>query len=62
MNISGKRGPTSTPCRGVCTTTALGDDICKGCLRTAYEVLHWNSFTNSKKVEINKRIKAKELK
>jgi len=31
-----------TPCVGVCSSTALGDPICKGCRRTSYDVDHWN--------------------
>lgn len=32
----------SSPCVGLCSTT-YGDDICRGCLRTLDEVLHWRT-------------------
>lgn len=56
MKVNGQRTPTDTPCVGICSTTALGDQICKGCGRTAYEVLRWNTFSDTEKVEINKRL------
>lgn len=29
-----------TPCIGVCST-AIGDDVCRGCARTFVEISHW---------------------
>jgi len=50
------------PCRGgegknfdVCTT-ARGDLICKGCLRTAENVDLWLTYSDEKKIAIMKRI------
>ena len=57
MKISGLRGPTDTPCVGVCTTTALGDDVCKGCGRLAEEVILWHQMTAQEKQKINERLK-----
>lgn len=47
---------SSTPCIGLCTATALGDDICRGCNRTAKEVIEWNQYSDEKKIEINRRL------
>lgn len=44
-----------SPCIGVCSTS-IGDDVCKGCLRTHKEVSEWNSYLDDKKIEINERI------
>lgn len=32
-----------TPCIGICSTTSLGDRVCRGCKRYAAEVIDWNS-------------------
>lgn len=58
MNARGERTLTDTPCRGICTTTNLGDDVCRGCGRTAEEVLKWNTFTDQQKIAINARLRA----
>ena len=55
MNISGKKNPTDSPCIGVCST-ALGDEICVGCLRTFDEVRLWNTMTDSEKCAVNVRL------
>jgi predicted Fe-S protein YdhL (DUF1289 family) len=41
--------PVRTPCIGVCSTTSLGDRICRGCKRFSHEVIHWNAFTEPQK-------------
>ena len=47
---------TLTPCSGMCTATALGDPICRGCGRTAEEVRDWNQYTDERKLEIMARL------
>ena len=47
---------TKTTCIGVCSATALGDDVCRGCKRTFNEVVEWNTYTDEQKIKINKRI------
>jgi len=61
MKINGERSAHDTPCRGVCTTTNLGDEVCKGCGRTAVEVIEWNSYTIEQKIAINRRLKNANL-
>jgi len=36
--------PVKTPCIGICST-ALGDDVCRGCKRFAHEVTGWNGYS-----------------
>ncbi len=56
MSVLGKRTIYSSPCVGICSATALGDSICKGCGRTAEEVRDWNGYDHSLKERINKRL------
>ncbi|OGT68494.1 MAG: DUF1289 domain-containing protein [Gammaproteobacteria bacterium RIFCSPHIGHO2_12_FULL_45_9] len=56
MNISGKKNLTDSPCIGVCSATALGDPICRGCGRTFEEVHSWNTLSDAEKIEINQRL------
>lgn len=44
-----------TPCTGVCST-ALGDDVCRGCKRYSHEVIDWNSYSNQQKQIIDERL------
>jgi len=37
-----------TPCVGICSTI-YGDEICRGCVRTYQEIIHWNSFSDEEK-------------
>ena len=37
-----------TPCVGICSTI-YGDEICRGCVRTYQEIIHWNGFSDEKK-------------
>ncbi|PIP79792.1 MAG: DUF1289 domain-containing protein [Gammaproteobacteria bacterium CG22_combo_CG10-13_8_21_14_all_40_8] len=54
--------PSQSPCIGTCSTAA-GDDVCKGCLRTFDEVIQWHCLTDEEKIKINQRIlKEKALK
>jgi hypothetical protein len=43
------------PCVGHCTT-ALGDDVCRSCLRTFEEVTRWPELTDEERIQINRRI------
>lgn len=45
-----------TPCIGICSTTSVGDPICRGCKRFAYEVISWNSYTDVEKNAVLDRI------
>jgi predicted Fe-S protein YdhL (DUF1289 family) len=49
--------PTGSPCRGVCTATALGDPVCKGCGRTQEEVDNWNTYSDEQKIAIKERLR-----
>ena len=57
MNIFGEKDLTDSPCVGICSATALGDDICVGCGRTFDEVRLWNTFSDHEKKAINLRLK-----
>lgn len=56
MKINGQREPWDTPCRGICTASALGDDVCKGCGRTRKEVSDWIHLSREEKTRINQRL------
>jgi predicted Fe-S protein YdhL (DUF1289 family) len=43
------------PCTGHCST-ALGDEICRGCGRTFDEITRWPQMTDEERIEINRRI------
>lgn len=45
-----------TPCIGICSTTSLGDSICRGCKRYSFEVINWNSYDVNGKKAVLKRI------
>ena len=45
-----------TPCIGICSTTSLGDLICRGCKRYSYEVINWNSYGDEEKLAVLSRI------
>jgi uncharacterized protein len=45
-----------TPCIGICSTTSVGDPICRGCKRFAHEVINWNSYTDQEKNAVLDRI------
>lgn len=57
MNIFGEKDLTDSPCVGICSATALGDDICVGCGRTFDEVRLWNTLSDDEKKTINLRLK-----
>jgi predicted Fe-S protein YdhL (DUF1289 family) len=45
-----------TPCIGICSTTSLGDKICRGCKRFNFEVIRWNQYSEPEKRAVLKRI------
>ena len=45
-----------TPCIGICSTTSLGDTVCRGCERYSFEVINWNSYAAEAKLAVLKRI------
>jgi predicted Fe-S protein YdhL (DUF1289 family) len=45
-----------TPCIGICSTTSLGDKICRGCKRFNYEVINWNQYSEEEKRAVLRRI------
>ena len=45
-----------TPCIGICSTTSLGDRVCRGCKRYAEEVIHWNGYDSGAKNAVLARI------
>lgn len=40
-----------TPCIGICSTV-YGDTICRGCKRTAEEIIDWNKYSHAEKQPI----------
>lgn len=47
---------TKTPCIGICSTTSLGDQVCRGCKRYSFEVINWNSYDGAAKASVLSRI------
>ena len=45
-----------TPCIGICSTTSLGDKICRGCKRFGFEVINWNRYSEDEKRAVLSRI------
>lgn len=45
-----------TPCIGICSTTSLGDRVCRGCKRYGFEVINWNAYAVDEKSAVLKRI------
>ena len=46
---------TETPCIGICSTI-YGDYVCRGCFRSAQEVVDWNGYNTSQKLVILNRL------
>lgn len=44
-----------TPCVGICSSV-YGDLICRGCKRTAMEVIEWNRYDSAKKIIVYQRL------
>ena len=51
-----KSSLTRTPCIGVCSTTSVGDSVCRGCKRYAFEVIQWNAYKDDEKESVLRRI------
>ncbi|KAF0812757.1 hypothetical protein IGB42_02599 [Andreprevotia sp. IGB-42] len=47
----------SSPCVAVCST-ALGDDICRGCGRSFFEVANWVMMSEEEKNAVWQRLEA----
>ena len=47
-----------TPCIGICSTTSLGDRVCRGCKRYAHEVIDWNGYDDEAKAAVLARIES----
>lgn len=45
-----------TPCLGICSTTSVGDVVCRGCKRYAIEVINWNGYDDAAKQAVLNRI------
>ena len=45
-----------TPCIGMCSTTSLGDAVCRGCRRYSFEVISWNGYDEYEKLAVLRRI------
>ena len=45
-----------TPCIGICSTTSLGDSVCRGCKRYSFEVINWNGYDEPGKTAVLRRI------
>ena len=48
--------PAKTPCIGICSTTSLGDTVCRGCKRYAFEVIEWHGYDEAAKQAVLNRI------
>ncbi len=46
-----------TPCIGICSSV-YGDPICRGCKRTAKEVIDWNRYNSGEKSVVYQRLQA----
>jgi predicted Fe-S protein YdhL (DUF1289 family) len=60
VDISGKRNLIDSPCVGICSATALGDEVCVGCGRSFDEVRLWNTLSDEEKIAINRRLQAED--
>lgn len=45
-----------TPCIGICSTTSVGDRVCRGCKRYAFEVVRWNGYDAAAKEAVLRRV------
>lgn len=45
-----------TPCIGICSTTSLGDPVCRGCKRFSFEVINWNTYQDEEKLAVLDRL------
>ncbi|MDF2941000.1 MAG: Fe-S protein [Gammaproteobacteria bacterium] len=44
-----------TPCIGICSTV-YGDNVCRGCMRFANEVIEWNTYSSEQKSDTLSRL------
>lgn len=51
----GANTPVMTPCVGICSTSIAGS-VCRGCKRYAHEVIRWNSYSDSEKQLVWRRL------
>lgn len=49
--------PVRTPCIGVCST-AIGDQVCRGCKRFVHEIDSWNGFSHEQRRLISQRLES----
>ncbi len=54
-HISLQEITADTPCTGHCST-ALGDDVCRSCLRTFDEITRWVEMDDEERMQVNQRI------
>jgi len=47
---------TKTPCIGICSTTSVGDFVCRGCIRYSFEVINWLTYGEAEKQAVLSRI------
>ena len=40
----------------MCSTTSLGDSVCRGCRRYSFEVISWNAYDEKEKLAVLRRI------
>ena len=45
-----------TPCIGICSTTSVGDAVCRGCKRYSFEVINWNRYSDAEKLAVLRRV------
>lgn len=51
-----KAQAVKTPCIGICSTTSVGDSICRGCKRFSSEVIDWNGYGHLEKRAVLQRL------
>ena len=55
MSVLCQEIAADTPCTGHCST-ALGDDVCRSCLRTFDEITRWVEMGDEERRAVNRRI------
>jgi len=41
----------ANPCQGICSTSTVGSIFCVGCHRHYKDIIRWNTYTQSQKIE-----------
>ena len=54
-SIAPTEATAECPCTGHCST-ALGDDVCRGCGRTLDEITRWPMLSEEERLNVNQRI------